>query len=343
VAVPVPLASVCIPTYNYARFLPRTIESVLEQTHADFELVVLDDASTDETPEVAERYSDDPRLRFERSTENIGLFANFNRCLEVARGDYVKVLCADDWLHPRSLEDALAALELNPEAGMATSPGWHVDASDRVIGMVRAPFGRESRVVPGAEAIRAHADWGNVAGMPSHVLLRRAVVEELSGFEAQFAPASDVHLWLKVLARHDLAWVPEPRCYLRLHDQHEHGYDYAADESVFLLWKDMARREPVAVDPPMLARALGREARHHLLYVAARLLRGDRAGARRLLEGMRRHVPLRSALPRFLLAAPRIAYGQALRVFARRTGRLVLYDPAPRPGPRLRELAGRGA
>ena len=141
---------------------------------------------------------------------------------------------------------------------MASSPAWHVDAADRVIGMVRAPFGRESRTVSGAEAIRAHADWGNAAGMPSHVLLRRSVVQEVGVFEPEFAPASDVHLWLKVLARHDLAWVPEPRCCIRLHDEHDHGYEYAADESVFRLWKDMAAREPAAVDDRMLRRALDR-------------------------------------------------------------------------------------
>jgi glycosyltransferase involved in cell wall biosynthesis len=338
----VPLVSVCIPTYNYASFLPRTIESVLAQTQRDFEVVVLDDASTDDTPAVVERFAGDARLRFERSERNVGLFANFNRCLEVAVGEFVKVLCADDWLHPRSLEDALAALASSPQAGMASSPGWYVDVSGRITGMVRAPFGQVVRTVSGPEAIRAHADWGNVAGMPTHVLLRREVVAEVGVFEAEFAPASDMHLWLKVLARRDLAWVPEPRCYLRIHGEHDHGYEYAADESVFRLWKDMAAREPAAVDNRMLRRALDREAGHHLLYVVARLLRGDVRGARRLLDALRRHVPLWSALPRFALAAPRIGYEQSLRIFARQTGRVVLYDPAPRPGPRQHELAGGG-
>lgn len=331
---PVPLVSVCIPTYNYARFLPRTIESVLGQTHSDLEVVVLDDVSTDDTPAVVERYLGDSRLRFERNDRNLGLFGNFNRCFEVARGEYVKVLCADDWLHPRSVEDALAALVRSPGAGMASSPAWHVNAADQVIGMVRAPFGPKPRAVPGGEAIRAHADWGNVAGMPSHVLLRRSTVQEVGVFEPSFAPASDVHLWLKVLARSDLAWVPEPRCFIRLHAEHDHGYDYTANESLFLLWKDIAVREPAAVDAPTLQRALMREARHHLLYVSAMVLRGDLPAARRLLAAMRRHAALRAALPGFALRAPGIAYRQALRVFAVRTGRLVLYDPAPRPGPR---------
>jgi glycosyltransferase involved in cell wall biosynthesis len=336
----VPLVSVCVPTYNYARFLPRTIESVLAQTHADIELVVLDDASTDDTAAVVARYASDERLRFERHERNIGLFANFNRCLEVARGEYVKLLCADDWLHPRSLEDALAALASAPSAGMATSPGWHVNVAGEVIGMVRAPFGRVARVVSGREAITAHADWGNVAGMPTHVLLRREVIAEVGGFEAEFAPASDVHLWLKVLARHDLAWVPEPRCYLRLHAEHGHEYAYEPSESVFLLWEDMARRAPTAVEERMLNRALRREAAHHLLYVVVRLACGDLHGVRRLLAALRRHTALGPALTRFALSLPRITYEQSVRILARRRGRLVLYDPSPRAGGPIGELHG---
>jgi hypothetical protein len=332
----VPLVSVCIPTYNYARFLPQAIESVLGQTHEDLELIVLDDASTDDTAAVAEQYADE-RFRYVRHEQNIGLFANFNRCLEHAQGDFVKVLCADDWLHPRSLEDALNALTADPRAGLSTSPAWHADASGAVIGMVGAPFGAAPRTVPAREAIAAHANWGNVAGMPSHVLLRREAIAEAGGFDAEFAPASDMHLWLKVLARWDLAWIPEPRCSLRLHDEHGHGYAYEAHESVFRLWEDMARREPCVVDAAMLRRAVQREARHHLLYVAAGALRGDFRGARRLLSVTRRHARLGAALAAFGLSIPRTSYEQASRVFAQRTGRLVLYDPAPRAGPRSNE------
>ena len=127
--------------------------------------------------------------------------------------------------------------------------------------------------MPAREAVRGHADWGNAAGMPTNVLLRRSVIEQVGGFEAEFAPASDLHLWLKVLAAHDLAWVAEPRCYMRIHAQHDHGYVYEPSESEFTLWEDLHRRVPEAVDGPMLSRALGRGAREHLLYALANLLR----------------------------------------------------------------------
>ena len=131
---------------------------------------------------------------------------------------------------------------------------------------------------------------------------------------------------------------PEPRCHLRLHDEHGHGYPYEASESVFRLWEDMARREPGAVDAAMLRRAVSREAQHHLLYVADRAMRGDLRSAWRLLAAVRRHARLGTAVATFALSLPRTGFEQASRVFAQRTGRVVLYDPAPRVGPRVHEL-----
>ena len=199
------------------------MKSSLAQTHGNVEVVVLDDASTDETPSVASRYLADERFAFHRSEVNAGLFANFNRCLEVAHGDFIKVLCADDWLDPEAIETTLGALDRNPSAGMASSPAWLVDDRGRTTGIRGAPFGTQE-LVPSADALSGHADWGNASGMPTNVLLRRAALDTVGGFEPEFAPASDLHLWLKVLARYDLAWVSEPRCYMRIHSQHDHGH-----------------------------------------------------------------------------------------------------------------------
>ena len=79
-----PAVSVCIPTYNYARFLGSAIESVIAQTFEDFELIVSDNASTDDTQAVIASY-DDPRIRAYRNDHNLGLFGNFSRCLELKK------------------------------------------------------------------------------------------------------------------------------------------------------------------------------------------------------------------------------------------------------------------
>ena len=336
-----PRVSVCIPTYNYADLVGRAIESVLVQSAADLELHVIDDQSTDATEEVVAEYLDDPRVQFHSNPRNLGLFGNFNRCFELAGGEYVKILCADDWLHPRSIEDAVAALDAAPTASLATSPGYLVDYEGRMTGMISAPFGSE-RMVSGRRAAEALADGGNVIGMPTHVLMRGSAIEQAGRFEPEFEPASDVHLWLKLLAHGDAAWVPDPRCYLRIHQCHTHDYGDDPTEAVFRVWEDVARREPGLVDRALLDRARYREAARCLLYVAAHSLSLQPGRARRVARAAGAHVRWRAVLPRFAADLPRLVRGQLARVVARATKRLVVYEPGvttPRLGPRLSDVA----
>lgn len=94
-----PKVSVCIPAYNYARFLPQAIESVLSQSFGDFELLVIDDGSTDDTRDVVAGYAArDGRIVFRANPVNRGMVPNWNLCLRESRGEYVKFLFADDFL-----------------------------------------------------------------------------------------------------------------------------------------------------------------------------------------------------------------------------------------------------
>ena len=93
-----PKVSVLIPTYNYARYIGEAIESVLNQTFTDFELIIIDDQSKDNTDEVVAKYLHDPRVSYHKNPVNLGLVGNFNRALELANGEYIKFLLADDKL-----------------------------------------------------------------------------------------------------------------------------------------------------------------------------------------------------------------------------------------------------
>ena len=130
-----PAVSVCIPTFNYGRFLPDAIKSVLAQTFTDFELVVVDNASTDATAELMEAFvRSDPRIRFFRNAENVGIVKNFNRALGHATGDYVKILCADDLLAPAALERSLAVIRNNPAVSLVTTGRLLVDLRLQPVG-----------------------------------------------------------------------------------------------------------------------------------------------------------------------------------------------------------------
>jgi hypothetical protein len=335
-----PRVSVCIPAYNYARYLPAAIDSVLAQEFGDYELVVVDNASQDDTPAVLARYGE--RIRAHRNERNVGLFGNFARCLELARGELVKFLSADDWLHPAFLAEGVALMDRHPSAAIVSGPGFFVDGDGRVYGMgTTGVF--EPGLVPGPVALRAQADLLNVIGMPSNTLLRRAAVETAGGFDERFAPAADVHLWGKLLARHDLAWLARPRCYLRVHSAKAHDYGLDPSESTFLAWEALGREVGPPIDPALVARAVGAEAERSLLYVVAHLLAGRPGAARRILAFTSRHVSWARVLARFALRLHALARAQLARALAVRRGRMVVYAPLARMGPPVRPPGPGGA
>jgi glycosyltransferase involved in cell wall biosynthesis len=110
-----PTISICTPVFNMAGFLPDAVESALGQTYPDLELIIVDNASTDGTFEIATEYAkQDSRVRAFRNDTNIGPLANFNRGFELARGTWLKFLCADDWLAADCLERLMAAARPGP-------------------------------------------------------------------------------------------------------------------------------------------------------------------------------------------------------------------------------------
>jgi glycosyltransferase involved in cell wall biosynthesis len=326
--------SVCIPTYNYGRFLGRAIESVLAQTWGDFELIVSDNASTDDTQEVIASFSDE-RIRAHRNDTNIGLFPNFSRCLELARGELVKFVCSDDWLDPRYLEWTVPVMREHPSVALLTTAGFVVDEAGRRFGVASAELG-PGPVVPAGDAVRAQARWLNLIGMPTSTLMRRNAVEAAGGFDHRFAPASDVHLWLKLLARGDLGWVPEPLAHLRVHASKGHDYGPDPTESTFLGWEDAASWPGTPVTPPVLRTALYAEAERSLLYVGAHLAARRPRRALDVLRLTGRHVSWWRVLPRFAVNMPRLLRGQLARVRALRSRRLVIYGQGTRIGPATR-------
>jgi len=123
-----PSVSVFIPAYNAEEHLAKAIESALAQRFTDWELIIVDDASTDRTGKIARTYADGSRIRYFRNEANLGKWPNHNRCVELARGKYIKFLHADDLLYPHCLEIMVEMMERYPEAMMGVSgncgPYW---------------------------------------------------------------------------------------------------------------------------------------------------------------------------------------------------------------------------
>jgi len=111
-----PLISICIPTYNRAHYLRDAIESALAQTYPHLEVIVSDNASTDETMDLLATYADDPRVKVFRNEENVGIHRNFWRAIQRSNGTYLSMLCSDDVLLPDFIDDAYAYLERHRES-----------------------------------------------------------------------------------------------------------------------------------------------------------------------------------------------------------------------------------
>ncbi len=211
-----PKISVLIPTYNYARYLPEAIASVLAQEFRDFELLVVDDCSTDDTVAAVQPFCErDPRVRFKVNAANMGMVNNWNHCLEQAQGEYIKFLFGDDRLcHPQALGRMLSLLETNPTATLAASARVILDESSKVVDVYKD---LSDGLHKGRSVITAclMANGKNLVGEPSAVLFHKA--DAGRGFATQYQQMVDVEMWFHLLERGDLAYTREPLCAFRVH------------------------------------------------------------------------------------------------------------------------------
>ena len=213
---PAPKISVCIPVYNCEKYIAAAIDSVLSQTFHDYELIILDNCSTDGTLGVIRRYSD-KRIRVIVNETNMGAAGNWNKALDEARGEYIKILCADDLLYPECLELQLALLEApeNRDAVMACcGRDVIVDSGSRV--MTRRFSGARGKIA-GGDAIRRNVRAGtNLIGEPTAVLFRAGAVPLAGSFRADMRYVIDLDFWCRLLLHGDLCVVHRTLCVFRV-------------------------------------------------------------------------------------------------------------------------------
>ena len=135
-----PLVSVCIPAYNNADTILETIQSVLTQTYQNLELIVVDDRSTDDTYQVVKTFAKqagDDRLHLYQNEKNLGMAGNWNHCMELCKGDFIKLLCADDLIHETLLAREVEIMERYPEANLVQTDTRFVDMHGKTTGFYK--------------------------------------------------------------------------------------------------------------------------------------------------------------------------------------------------------------
>ena len=215
-----PKVSLLIPTYNYARYLPEAIESVLEQDWRDLELLISDDCSTDASREVIAHYAaKDSRIRFKIHPANLGMVRNWNWCLSNAREEYIKFLFGDDKLaSPQTLTKLLALLDTNASVALAASARHVVGEYSEVL-ETWDDF-RQAGVHKGPEVIAQCLEQDrNLIGEPSVVLFRRR--DAARGFDWRYQQLVDLEMWFHLLEKGGFAYTREPLCCFRKHAQQQ--------------------------------------------------------------------------------------------------------------------------
>ena len=216
-----PKVSIVIPNFNHARFLGRRIDSVLDQTNDDFEIIYLDDGSTDDSNQVVEKYLGDGRFRVIRDTVNSGCaFKQWNKGVRLARGEYVWIAEADDYADQRFLETLMRVLDENPKVGLAYCQSIRVDEDDRVVPAIEEFLRGEGRwandfINDGCAECRYHLVSRNTIPNASAVLIRRSAYEEAGFADETMRLCGDWMMWVKPLLVSDIAFVAEPLNYYR--------------------------------------------------------------------------------------------------------------------------------
>lgn len=236
-----PKVSVCIPVFNPGPFLTEAIDSVLAQSFADFELLVVDDASTQPVEAAVSRYND-PRLQFKKNPHNLGLVGNWNRCLALAGGEYITIFHQDDVMTPSNLAAKARMLDTHARVGFVYSNVDRWNAVGDRIGSYPIRQPAEDAILPGFQLFEMVARLGNPVACPA-VIARSECYQKLGFFDLRLPFATDLEMWLRLAAHYDIGYIAAPLVSIRVHSQQETsrfsstGKDYqdvlAALDSIF--------------------------------------------------------------------------------------------------------------
>jgi len=221
-----PTVSVIIPNYNHARFLRQRVDSVLGQTFQDFELILLDDCSTDESQSILRECAADPRVRMEFNEKNSGsTFKQWNKGVRLARGEYVWIAESDDYADPHLLETLVSRLDAEPGAVFCSCRSVRVSSEGEIIGLVDSWVAdldpqkwTVDHLADGREECRKYLVRRNTIPNASCVVFRKAVYELVGGADESLVLCGDWKLWASMALKGQIAYVGQALSYYRWHE-----------------------------------------------------------------------------------------------------------------------------
>jgi len=203
-----PLVSILLPCYNGEKYLQECIQSIMKQTYNHFELILVDDGSTDNSEKIIRRYHDS-RIRFIKNKKNKGIRYSLNRALSLVKGRYVARLDSDDQMHPQRLEKQVQFLERSPSVALVGSGHYVVDMIGRPLNLMDYPIKDKD--------IRSRIWFRNPFSHPA-IMVRTEVLKEF-GYSDRYKYCEDYYLWFRIAERYEIANLPDYLTFYRVHDK----------------------------------------------------------------------------------------------------------------------------
>jgi glycosyltransferase involved in cell wall biosynthesis len=212
-----PLVTFVVPCYKLAHLLTECVHSILAQSYGDFEVLIMDNCSPDNTPQVAASFQD-PRVKHIRNETNIGHLRNFNKGVSMAAGKYVWLLSADDSLKsPEVLERFVTVMERNPQVGYVFCRARAVEGKQDVGLAPWTDCGDEDQIWDGLTFLKRLVDRNCI--VMSALMVRKECYEKVSMFVLDLPHATDWYLWCMFALHYDVAYVAEPMASFRMHEE----------------------------------------------------------------------------------------------------------------------------
>ncbi|MGL5062882.1 MAG: glycosyltransferase [Microcoleus sp.] len=240
-----PLVSICIPTYNGEAFIAAAIQSAIDQTYPNLEIIVSDDGSADKTVAIAQSFQSETSADFRIILHrNYGLSQNWNFCISQAKGEYIKFLFQDDLLSPDCIAKMVEIARQDPEIGLVFSPrGISIDAAEthpillqasRAIKDLYKGWSNLKSIQNGKELL---ADANclnnpiNKIGEPTTVLIAARVFAEIGLFDSELSQYVDLDMWWRIMGNYKIGFVSEQLSSLRIHPEQQTWKNFAVKEN----------------------------------------------------------------------------------------------------------------
>jgi glycosyltransferase involved in cell wall biosynthesis len=225
------LVSVCLPVYNGEMFLKQCLDSILNQTYSQLEIIIVDDGSTDKTLEIVNSYkSEDSRVRVYQNQNNLGLVNNWNRCIELASGEWIKFIFQDDYVTLDMIERMMYFASIENKFIVCNREfTFEEEVADEIKNLYtigRFDLGKifsldHPAFINKEKMNKMILKWRyrNYIGEPTVVLFHKSAINEIGLFNNQFGQICDLDYWLRLSSSYGVFYIPETLAWFRVHNK----------------------------------------------------------------------------------------------------------------------------